>query len=105
MWGELDTAWVAAALEMALWARGESKPVAILCPSPRCQTLSSWKALCCLSKEDHLPPVHGSMLAGNHSGPALGELHTWKGLGSVLEKPETGQKILNRSSGVSFTAD
>lgn len=80
MWGELDTVWVSAALEMASQARREREPAAILCPFPTSQTLSSWKALHCLCKEDHLPPVHGRMFAGNHRGPALGDLHTWKGL-------------------------
>lgn len=51
MWGELDTVWVSAALEMASWTRGEREPAAILCPSPRSQTLSFWKALHCLWKE------------------------------------------------------
>lgn len=44
----------------------------------------------------------GSLFAGNCRGPAPGDVHAWKGPSVVLEKQETGQKIMNWSSGVSF---
>lgn len=98
------------ALEMAWWARGKSQQgvgaaLVLLRTSPTpmsgSQTMSSWKVLCYHWTGD-LPPVQGSLFAGNCRGPAPGDVHAWKGPSVVLEKQETGQKILNWSSGVSF---
>lgn len=99
------------ALEMAWWARGKSQQgvgaaLVLLRTSPTpmsgSQTMSSCKVLCYHWTGD-LPPVQGSLFAGNCRGSAPGDVHAWKGPSSVvLEKQETGQKIMNWSSAVSF---